>query len=396
MHEECILIHYNEIGLKKGNRRYFENKLRKNILRATTGLGVRGVRRLWGRMLITLNDDARPNEILAALQKVFGIAYFAPARLIEQDIAAMETAAVELVAGKTFCSFKIATRRANKSFPLQSVEVNRRVGARVQKASGAKVDLGDPECTVHIEIFDDSALVYVDRVDGPGGLPVGVSNKAVLLLSSGIDSPVAGYQMLKRGVDVIYVHFHSTPYTSPASIRNTQKLVELLTTYQYRSYLYLIPFLEIQQAITSVVPASYRVIMYRRAMFYLAERVAFKHKANALITGENVGQVASQTLPNIRAINEPVRLPVLRPLCGFDKQEIIERARTIGTYEISIQPYEDCCSLFVPDRPETNASMKTVLDFDQKLDLLPFYRQALQQAEKKKITSRSDFNGKEG
>ncbi len=396
MHEECILIHYNEIGLKKGNRRYFENKLRKNILRATTGLGVRGVRRLWGRMLITLNDDARPNEILAALQKVFGIAYFAPARLIEQDIAAMETAAVELVAGKTFRSFKIATRRANKSFPLQSVEVNRRVGARVQKASGAKVDLGDPECTVHIEIFDDSALVYVDRVDGPGGLPVGVSNKAVLLLSSGIDSPVAGYQMLKRGVDVIYVHFHSTPYTSPASIRNTQKLVELLTTYQYRSYLYLIPFLEIQQAITSVVPASYRVIMYRRAMFYLAERVAFKHKANALITGENVGQVASQTLPNIRAINEPVRLPVLRPLCGFDKQEIIERARTIGTYEISIQPYEDCCSLFVPDRPETNASMKTVLDFDQKLDLLPFYRQALQQAEKKKITSRSDFNGKEG
>jgi len=396
MHEECILIHYNEIGLKKGNRRYFENKLRKNILRATTGLGVRGVRRLWGRMLITLKDDARPGEILAALQKVFGIAYFAPARLIEQDIAAMETAAVELVDGKTFRSFKVATRRANKSFPLQSVEVNSRVGARVQKASGAKVDLGDPECTVHIEIFDDSALVYVDRVEGPGGLPVGVSNKAVLLLSSGIDSPVAGYQMLKRGVDVIYVHFHSAPYTSPASIRNTQKLVELLTTYQYRSYLYLIPFLEIQQAITSVVPASYRVIMYRRAMFYLAERVAFKHKANALITGENVGQVASQTLPNIRAINEPVRLPVLRPLCGFDKQEIIERARAIGTYDISIQPYEDCCSLFVPDRPETNASIKTVLDFDQKLDLLPFYRQALQQAEKKKITSGSDFNGKEG
>ena len=308
----------------------------------------------------------------------------------------METAAVELVDGKTFRSFKVATRRANKSFPLQSVEVNSRVGAKVQKASGAKVDLGDPECTVHIEIFDDSALVYVDRVEGPGGLPVGVSNKAVLLLSSGIDSPVAGYQMLKRGVDVIYVHFHSAPYTSPASIRNTQKLVELLTTYQYRSYLYLIPFLEIQQAITSVVPASYRVIMYRRAMFYLAERVAFKHKANALITGENVGQVASQTLPNIRAINEPVRLPVLRPLCGFDKQEIIERARAIGTYDISIQPYEDCCSLFVPDRPETNASIKTVLDFDQKLDLLPFYRQALQQAEKKKITSGSDFNGKEG
>ncbi len=396
MHEECILIHYNEIGLKKGNRRYFENKLRKNILLAASDLGVRAVRRLWGRMLVTLSPDAEQEQVLSALQKVFGIAYFAPARLLAQDIEAMEQAAVEMMADKTFASFKVATRRANKNFPLQSVEVNRRVGARVQQASGAAVDLSDPDCTVHIEIFDDSALVYVDRVEGPGGLPVGVSNKAVLLLSSGIDSPVAGYQMLKRGVDVIYVHFHSAPYTSPASIRNTKKLVELLTTYQYRSYLYLVPFLEIQQAITSVVPASYRVIMYRRAMFYLAERIALRHRANALITGENVGQVASQTLPNIRAINEPVRLPVLRPLCGFDKQEIIERARKIGTYDISIQPYEDCCSLFVPDRPETKASMKTVLEFDQKLDLKPYYQSALQSAEKHKLTTKTDHNGEEG
>jgi len=382
---DTIVVHYHEVALKRGNRATFEMQLRNNILRATRRFGVREVERRRGRLLVHPAESADFAAVLAALDKVFGIANFSPAQRVPQDIDAMTEAALGLVANKAFASFRVDARRSQKEFPLDSVEVNRRVGRAIQDATGKRVDLSHPELTVHIEIYDNHALVYSERLPGPGGLPVGTGGKAVCLLSSGIDSPVAAYRIMKRGVQVIFVHFHSTPYTSEASKDNVRRLVRILTEYQYSSKLIFVPFLQVQQHITMKVPVAYRVIMYRRAMLSLAERVARRHRALALITGDSVAQVASQTLANLRAINAVATLPVLRPLAGDDKQEIIRLAERIGTYETSIQPYEDCCSLFVPGHPETHAQMKLVQEYDAAMDLEPVYRAAIAGAEEVRI-----------
>ncbi len=382
-----IIVHYHEIALKRGNRALFEKQLKKNILAAGEALGILGVERLRGRMLVSLAPTAKRQAILEILGKVFGIAYFAPAVVVEQDIEAIATAAIRAIEtrDRPFQSFRVETRRAQKAFPMNSMEVNRVIGARIQQKFGARVDLSHAELTVNIEIFDNQALIYTDRYPGPGGLPVGTGGKAVSLLSSGIDSPVASYKMIKRGVRLIFVHFHSFPYTSRASIENVERLVQVMATYQFKARLYLVPFLEYQQAITSQVPPAYRVIMYRRAMLRLAEKIALKHHADALVTGENVAQVASQTLANIRAINEVARLPILRPLAGDDKMDIIDMARRIGTYDISIQPYEDCCSLFVPENPETRGNLKLVHRLDAEIDHAARIEQALKAAEVKEF-----------
>ncbi len=385
-----IIVHYHEVALKGGNRSLFEKQLQKNILSATRHLGVVQAKRLRGRILLTLAPHADLNAVTEALKKVFGIAYFAPAEITPQHIDSITQSACELAGRQRFASFKIDTRRSQKAFPLSSMEVNRVVGAEVQKRTGARVDLTHPDLIIHIEIFDNQAALYSQKIPGPGGLPVGTGGRAVSLLSSGIDSPVASFKMIKRGVQVIFVHFHSVPYTSEASKQNVERLVEVLTQYQFRSRLYLVPFLEYQQHITSVVPAPYRVIMYRRAMFRMAEEIARRNRALALITGENVAQVASQTLANLRAINEVVHLPVLRPLAGDDKTEIIEKAREIGTYPISIQPYEDCCSLFVPGNPETRASLTQVRALDRQIDHDEYVRKAIDSAEVKDFTLKQE------
>ena len=383
---DTIVVHYHEVALKRGNRATFEMQLRKNILRATGRFGVKEVDRRRGRILVYLAENADFARITSALQKVFGIAYFAPAERAEQEIDAMTEAALRLVANRHFESFRVETRRAQKDFPLDSVQVNRHIGRAIQDQTAARVDLNHPELTVHIEIYDNRAMVYSDRIPGAGGLPVGTGGKAVCLMSSGIDSPVAAYRIMKRGVQVIFVHFHSTPYTSEAAKENVRRLVHILTEYQYSSKLYFVPFLEIQQHITMRVPVAYRVIMYRRAMLSLAESIARRNRALALITGDSVAQVASQTLANLRAINAVASLPVLRPLAGDDKQEIINLAQKIGTYETSIQPYEDCCSLFVPGHPETHARMPLVQEYDAAIDHEQIYRAALQGTEETRIT----------
>lgn len=385
MNYTSILIHYHEVALKRGNRDFFEERLAKNIMLAARPSGGRRVRRMRGRMFLDLMPGADIRQALRALERVFGIAYMAPVAHSGQDITAITETALRLAQTQAFQTFRIETRRSQKDFPHTSMEVNQIVGDAVRQASGASVDLDNPEKTLFIEIFDQQAALYMERVPGPGGLPSGTAGRAVCLLSSGIDSPVAAFRMMRRGVKVIFVHFHSAPYTSEASKQNTERLVEILTRYQFSSKLFLVPFLEIQQQITTVVPAQYRVVMYRRAMFRLAEAVARRVKAQALITGENVAQVASQTLPNIRVINQATTLPVLRPLAGDDKQEIIAQAQKIGTFEVSIQPYEDCCSLFVPKNPELRADLKKALEFEASLNLADLTRNALQQAEKKEI-----------
>ncbi len=351
MKYNCFIIHYAEVALKRGNRPFFEKKLVKNIKAATQGCGPLEVDRRWGRILLVITEKTDVDRVIAGLKTVFGIAYFAPGRIVDQEIERITTAALAAIEGQEFDTYKVATRRANKHFPMNSVEVNIHVADEIWEKTKAGVDLKNPDFTVHIEIFDDVALVFGQRFEGQGGLPVGVSSRAVLLLSSGIDSPVAGFRMMKREVRLLFAHFHSAPYTSAASIKNAEKLVEILTKYQFNSTLYIVPFLQIQQHITSVVPGPYRVIMYRRLMFELAERIAEMTRCDALVSGENVAQVASQTLPNIQAIAEKVKLPIFRPLCSFDKKDIVAEARQIGTFETSIEPYEDCCTLLCPIIP---------------------------------------------
>jgi thiamine biosynthesis protein ThiI len=373
-----VVIHYHEIALKLGNRRFFEQQLRRNVLRATNKLGVKEVMRLSGRLLGLLTLDADWEKIAAALEKIFGIAYFAPAVKLQQDLAEIKAAALPLLAGKNFTSFKVETKRSQKHFPLTSPQINTEVGEHVRNHFPARVDLTQPELTLRLEIVDNYVLMYTDRLEGPGGLPVGTSERAVCLISGGIDSPVAAYKMMKRGVKLIFVHFHSAPFTSAASQRNVERLVDRLNAHQFRSQLYLVPFAEIQQHIVAHAPPSYRVILYRRAMIRLAETIAARHHAHALVTGENVAQVASQTLVNMNVINQAATLAVLRPLAGDDKQEIIAMARRLGTFDISTEPFEDCCSLFVPPHPATRAKLPVVQELEAKLDLQPLIKQTLE------------------
>lgn len=376
----AVVIHYHEIALKGNNRRYFEKKLQRNLIRATATLGMLEVRRLPGRLLGILSPEADWPRLSQALRQVFGVAYFAPTIKTEQHLDAIKNAARELLRPKAFSTFKVETKRAQKAFALTSPQVNAEVGEYVCAQFAAKVDLTHPEVTLWVEIADDYALLYCDRLPGPGGLPVGTSERAVCLISGGIDSPVAAYRLMRRGVKLIFVHFHSAPFTNTASQRLVERQVQRLTRFQFLSLLYLVPFAEVQRHLVAVCPPSLRVILYRRAMLRIAERIAQRYHAPALVTGENVAQVASQTLSNIHVIGAAVALPVIRPLAGEDKQDIISQARQIDTYTLSIEPYEDCCSLFAAPNPETHAKLENVRRFEMMFDLEAELSKALQQA----------------
>ncbi len=376
-----VIIHYGEIALKGRNRDFFEKKLRQNIKKALHGLPLGRLERLRGRFVLHLKEEVEADELSERLRSVFGISYFSLGTAVEKDLDAIKETAWRLLREQAFESFKIDSRRAQKEFPLNSMELNREVGAYVVEQCGKRVDLSNPDATCYIEIAGPYALLYTEKVPGLRGLPVGVSERAVSLLSSGIDSPVASYLMLKRGVDLVYVHFHSQPFTSRASQENTERLVQVLNRYQFRSKVYFLPFIDIQKEIMSYAPTPLRVLLYRRYMVRLAERVAARERASALVTGESVGQVASQTLSNVRVVSEVTRLPILRPLSGFDKEEIVARAKEIGTFEISTEPYEDCCSLFVPQNPETRARSRDLLAAEEQLQVDELMRQTLDRAE---------------
>lgn len=385
--QQAVVIHYGEIALKGRNRSYFENKLRSNIRKALRGLGVQEVQRFRGRLLITLNDAADQEQIGERLAHVFGIVHFSFAVVMDADIEQIEQAVWSRLQNRSFESFRIDARRAEKHFPMNSLQINQRVGAYVQQRSDARVDLDNPEITGYVELVGRHAFVYTDKQPGLRGLPVGVSEKAVCLLSSGIDSPVASFKMLKRGVKLTYVHFHSQPFTNAASTENAEKLVRVLNAYQFHSKVYFIPFVDIQKEIMAKAPEALRVLLYRRYMVRLAERIAEREHASALVTGESVGQVASQTLSNIRVVGEVTALPILRPLSGYDKEEIVQFARQIGTFDISIQPYEDCCSLFVPQNVETRGRSSDLVHAEKHLEVEDLMNQALEQAEVSTIKS---------
>lgn len=379
--DRFFVIHYNELGLKKGNRDYFENALCRNINSVLQDCQVERAKRISGRLLLPLTANADVSEIKKRLGQVFGIAYFGEAWASPQVVENLETNAWALMQGHPFNSFRIQAHRANKNFPHTSVEINQRVGAYVKQQSGARVDLEKAEMTCWIEIVEKYALIYLERLPGPGGLPVGTSGKVVVLLSGGIDSPVAAWKMIKRGCTSVFVHFHSFPYTNKESQEKAKQIVQLLCHYALQAKIYLVPFAEVQRHIMVDTPLDTRVILYRRYMLRLAEQIARREKARVLVTGDSVGQVASQTIENIDVISRAVSMPTLRPLIGDDKIEIIEIARQIGTYEISIQPDQDCCSLFVPKHPETKANLAEIEKSEAQLNAGDAMNAAMESAE---------------
>jgi len=381
----AVVIHYHEIALKGRNRPLFIRRLVDNLQTATEGLGVEKITVPWGRIILSLSPGSPWEEMERRLSGVFGVANFSSARRCSRNIEEIEKTAAAAVEGKKISSFRISARRGDKSFPISSSEINRRLGRSIQDRTGARVDLEHPEFTLYVEVLKKEVLIYTEKYRGPGGLPVGISGVVASLLSGGIDSPVASYLMMKRGCTVHFIHFHSYPFVSKASWEKAEELVEDLTRFQFCSSLSLVPFGAIQREIVASAPPPLRVVLYRRFMVRIAEALAGREGAMALVTGESLGQVASQTLENLTTIQEAAHLPILRPLIGFDKEEIIQVARRIGTYPISLQPDEDCCKLFIPSNPSVAARREDVLRAERDLDLSRLIKCAFDQVERREF-----------
>lgn len=384
-----VICHYSEIGLKGKNRKFFEEKLIYNIKQAIGLSDIKFAKRISGRILVklTLKGEKNQKQIQSALKNVFGLAHFSFAAESEQTIGEMQKTAYKLIKDKEFRSFRVLTQRSNKDFPIISPDVNKKVSAYIFKHinSNKRADLKNPDITIYIEIVEKYAFVYVEKIQGPGGLPVGVGGRALVLLSGGIDSPVAAYYAMKRGVKLDFIHFHAYPYTNKESIGKVRKIVTILNQFQFKSTLYLSSFTDIQKQIVAKTPPKLRVVLYRRFMARIAQGIAQKYRITALASGESLGQVASQTLENISTISNAVYIPILRPLIGQDKQEIVEKAKEIGTYDISILPDQDCCVRFVPKHPETKARIKDVEKAEKKLKTKKLIRSAINNIEIEKI-----------
>jgi thiamine biosynthesis protein ThiI len=348
-----VVVRYHEISLKRGNRPLFLRHLARNLTRAVADVGPATVRQRPGRIVLDLDEHPQPEVVVERARRVCGVASVSLGYRTPSTLAGMQGVIGRLVEGREFRTFRISARRAFKTYPLTSVELNRALGAFVLELVATRVDLDHPEVEIVVEVLPDEAFVSLERRPGPGGLPVGSGGTVAALLSGGIDSPVAAWRMLKRGCRAVFVHFHSVPYLPPTSQAKARALVERLTEWQYDSRLYLVPFGEIQREVVLAVPGPARVVVYRRLMIRIAEAIGRREGALALATGESLGQVASQTLENIAAIDAAAAGPVLRPLIGTDKIEIIQEAKQLGTFEISIEPDADCCTLFVPAHPLT-------------------------------------------
>jgi thiamine biosynthesis protein ThiI len=372
--ESVILCRYGELFLKAGNRKLFERALADNARAAIADLPRARVEQTHGRLLVRLpTDDA--DEAAARLARVFGLVSLSVAREVEAkpDLEAITTLAVSeaqaAVARTRPASFKIESRRGDKRFAKSSLDIDRHVGAAVQAATGLPVDVHTPALRIGIEVGTDVAYLFAGKHDAPGGLPVGSSGRALLLLSGGIDSPVAGWLAAKRGLTLDAVYFHSPPYVGEKSRDKVLALAKQLARWQACRSVTVVPFTTVQKKLRDTGPAELAVVLYRRMMMRIADAIADKLEASGLVTGENLGQVASQTIENMTAIEAAARRVVLRPLVTYDKVETTALARRIGTYETSILPYEDCCSLFVPTHPATRARAQDAERVEEQLDV---------------------------
>jgi tRNA uracil 4-sulfurtransferase len=381
---DALVAHYHEVGLKGRNRDFFEQKLAGNLKRALRGTGYNRVRRGFGRIVVDFDAGAPIEEAARRAARVFGVAYIGCGRRVSPDLDEIEAASLELLRAEPFQSFAVRARRTYSSFETSSQKINVEIGQRLKDQTGARVDLTNPDATIWIELFGGAGLVYRRRLLGPGGLPAGVSGKMLVLLSGGIDSPVAAWRVARRGAEVEMVHFHGRPFTDPSSIRQAAELAEVLTRFQLQTVLHLVPLGNIQREVVTNTPSSLRVILYRRMMLRISASLAVQRDAQALVTGDSLGQVASQTIENMTTVDaalETDQIPVLRPLVGMDKQEIVNDAKVIGTYEISTRKYQDCCVLFEPRSPATRAQPGQADKAERSLDVDALVGKALAEIE---------------
>ena len=383
---DIILVKLGEIILKGLNRRYFEQKLMANMRRRLSHIGKFRVYCIQSTVYVEAQEDnADIDAAFEALQNVFGIVALVRAAACEKNKDAIAALAKEYLRDEMLRakSFKVESKRSDKSFPMTSIELSQYVGGELNEAyPDVKVDVHEPELIVHIEVRDLAAYVHGAPVPGAGGMPVGCNGTAVTLLSGGIDSPVSSYMIAKRGVHLIPVHFFSFPYTSQQAKEKVIELAQIITAYCGKMTMEIVPFTHIQEEIRNKCPEEYFTLIMRRFMMRIAQRIALDNNARAIVTGENLGQVASQTMEAMASTQAVLQLPVLQPLIGMDKEEIVRLARKIGTFETSILPYEDCCTVFTPRHPRTRPKLREVEAAESALDVDALVEEAVKGIEK--------------
>lgn len=380
--EKVLSVSLGELILKGLNRKYFEDKLIKEMKRAIKDIGYKNIYKEQGKIYIEGEESDFP-QMIKRLTKVFGLVYISPCiKIATKDVKEIEEAVIQIMKEKlskeSINTFKIQTKRADKKFPFKSPELSSKMGGVIlREYTDLTVDVHNPDVYVYIDI-KVNAYIYTDKVKGSGGLPVGTNGKALLLLSGGIDSPVAGFMMAKRGLEINCVHYHSYPFTSERAEEKVKDLAKILSRYTGKLKIFSVNILAIQKEINEKCPESEMTIISRKFMMRIAEKIAVYNKYNALITGENLGQVASQTVQGITVTNECVNLPVLRPLIGFDKVDIIEIAKEIETYETSILPFEDCCTVFLPKHVVTQPKIEKIKKSEEALDVEALVESAIE------------------
>ena len=364
--DKMILIKYGELTTKKANRNLFINYLYNNIKEKLANYNVKIIKNRV-RMYIETNDNV--DEIVDILSKIFGIHSIVVAYKVDTNIDSIKNKVLEIIKDLNFKTFKVETKRSDKRFPIPSMEFNHVIGSLILKnKQDIKVDVHNPEYTLKIEIREDYTYIYAKEVEGSGGYPNGVAGKGLLMLSGGIDSPVAGYLAMKRGIKLECIYFESPPHTSIQAKNKVKSLIEKLTNYQTEIKLHVVNFTKIQEEIYKNINPSYMITIMRRMMYRISSKVMNNNNLYVLINGESVGQVASQTLTSMQVINSVTNVPVLRPVCCLDKLEIINIAKKIDTYETSILPYEDCCTIFLPKHPVINPELEKAINYEKSFD----------------------------
>ena len=384
---KLLLIKYGELSTKKDNINFFIRTLKDNIEASIKGIDVELIYDK-GRMFIKTNED-NFDEIIDKLKHIFGIHEIVIAyELPNNEIEELKNSLIEIIKDKEINTFKVETKRSNKNYPLTSMEISRILGGVVLKnKENVSVDVHNPNIYINVEIRLNNAYIYFDRIKGIGGYPVGSLGKGLLMLSGGIDSPVAGYLALKRGVRIEGIYFESPPHTSEAAKNKVIKLAQELSKYSGYVKLHVVNFTEIQETILKNCPHEYLITIMRRMMYRISERIAKNANAKVIVNGESIGQVASQTLTSMSVINETIKMPVIRPVACLDKIEIIDIAKKIGTYETSILPFEDCCTIFVPDHPVINPVAALAQEYESSFDYEELIRKCVKEHEIIKVTN---------
>lgn len=383
-----IMIKYGELTTKKANRKFFINTLDNNIKNILKGIDYQ-IKKDRVRMYIESNDI---DLVAQKLSKVFGIHGIVICHKVNNNIEEIENKVLELIKNEKGNTFKVETKRADKSFPIHTMEFNSKIGGLVLKNTNLLVDVHNPDIKIHIEIRMEGTFIYLNEIRGIGGYPVGIQGKGMLMLSGGIDSPVAGYLALKRGVDLECLYFESPPHTSVEAKNKVIALADIINNYSGNIKINVIPFTKIQETIYKTVPDSYIITIMRRMMYRIAYKLAVKHKCKVIINGESIGQVASQTLTSMSVINDVTNMPVIRPVACLDKLEIIDIANKIETYETSILPYEDCCTIFLPRHPVINPELKKCIEYENKFDYETLIDEAIKNVEIIKNLKKEEFS----